>query len=719
MSHSSQAPEAQTSAVLDDLQPIRVISPRFGWAKARRMPLSRWCAALAFALMIAATLDLRTANAQRLLAPGALKMLLGALALLAALRLNPRLPALPAPLALPLSSARRFWWLFTAAGVFLLALLAETNVGLLKSVLLKNVSTHAQYWLLVGGIMLVVYGLAGAPSLRLPRMRTRIDWRTVLPLSAILVLALALRVWNLEGTLRVLIDELHWSDAIRSVESSPTLHLLSPMSGQSPYTWLFPYWQSGLVSLLGHNFAGFRFLSALIGTLTVLAAYGLARAIFDRKAALIAALLLATFPPHVHFSRVAMTLIADPFFGTLALMFTARAMRNNRRIEWALAGVSLGMTQYFYEGGRLLYPPLLVAFVLLVALGYARRSTGGMRSKWRGFAILVAAAVIVGAPVYYTIIGEGKPLFGRYDDSGLGSSYWRQLSADGVSVQDVLDQVSHILSSFMIYGAHRDLSVYYGGQQALILDYLLPFFLFGCFYLLWRYPSPAFLVPLWIMAVALGNGLLRDTLVSARYYVVLPALVLALAAGIRYGLAFFTPDHLPPRSRRALLANALPVALVCAVAAAQIGYYFGPHLAYFNVQVRDSKGYRDGIDAVMRAIELPPNTQVYLVGRPAHDTNVPRSWLSFLARDGDPTDYFPLLSVRPDTISHKYLLDLPGSVNYAFFVDPNDQNVLQLLARYFPDADPPQYSTWDIPAHKEYVLIFVPASAIPPREPRR
>ena len=58
MSHSSQAPEAQTSAVLDDLQPIRVISPRFGWAKARRMPLSRWCAALAFALMIAATLDL-------------------------------------------------------------------------------------------------------------------------------------------------------------------------------------------------------------------------------------------------------------------------------------------------------------------------------------------------------------------------------------------------------------------------------------------------------------------------------------------------------------------------------------------------------------------------------------------------------------------------------------------------------------------------------------
>jgi len=148
----------------------------------------------------------------------------------------------------------------------------------------------------------------------------------------------------------------------------------------------------------------------------------------------------------------------------------------------------------------------------------------------------------------------------------------------------------------------------------------------------------------------------------------------------------------------------------------QVGYYFGPHLEYFNVQVRDSKGYRDGIDAALRAAELPANTQVYLVGMPSHDQNVPRSWLGFLSRDGDPNRYFPLRSVTPARVSHKFLRDLPRGVNYAFFVAPDEENVLRLLALYFPDADPPTYSPWDIPAHKEYVLIYLPSTAIPPRE---
>lgn len=657
-------------------------------------------AVLAFGCMVAAALDFRTANAQTLLLSGSVKMLLGALALGAAVRYAPHLPVLGKPLDVALTPARSGWQFFAAAGVLVLFLLAEINADVLKLKPLQSVTSHAQYLLLLAGTALVAYGMAGAPSLRFSRIR--FHWRASIPLAAILALALFLRLWNQEGTVRVLIDELHWSDAIMAVEGRPLLRILVPMSGQSPYTWLFPYWQASAVHFLGHNFTGFRFVSAIVGTLTVLATYSLARALFDRKTALLGALLLATFPPHIHFSRVAMTLIADPLFGTLALMFIARALQNNRRAEWALAGVSLGFTQYFYEGGRLLYPPLMLGFVVLLAL------RGGMRDKWRGFALALLAAAVIAAPVYYTILGTGRPLFGRFDDSGLGTSYWSRLSADGISVQDVIDQTAHVLSAFMIYGAHRDLSVYYGGQQALVLDYLLPFFLFGAFYLLWRYPRPAFLIPLWLVSTAVGNGLLRDTLVSARYYVVLPALALALAAGVRYGLAFFIRDD----SRRWL--RVLPTIAVCVIAAVQVGYYFGPHLAYFNVQVRDSKGYHDGLDAANRAAQLPGNTQVYLVGQPAHDQNVPRSWLGFLSRDGDPNRYFPLRSVTPSTISHKFLRDLPRGVNYAFFVEADESNVLQLLALYFPNADPPAYSPWDIPAHKEYVLIYVPSTAIQP-----
>ena len=532
----------------------------------------------------------------------------------------------------------------------------------------------------------------------------------MLILGGILLLAAVLRMWDLGGTVRYLLDELHFSDGTMVVEGKPTLRLLTPMSGQSPFTWLYPYWQSFTVALFGHNFVGFRFVSAIIGTINVLVVYALARALFDRKTALLAALIFATFPPHVHFSRVAIIQIADPLFGSLALLFLVLALKHNRRLAWAFAGVMLGMTQYFYEGGRLLFVPLVIGYVVLIAL------RGQMRDKWRGFVILLVAAVLIGGPVYYTIVGNGKPLFGRLDESGEVSDI-QQRFADSITFENVTAQVQHMLTPFMIYVTHPDLGAYYGGQQALVLEYLVPFFLFGCFFLAWRYPSLAVIVPLWIVATALGNGLLRDTLVTSRYHAVLPALALAITAGIRYLLPFFWFEpvadangviHREPRLRRVI-----PVIAVAVIAVAQVAYYFGPHLDYFNVQVRHAKGYRDGIDAAERTLDLPGNTQVYLVGKPEHDQNVPRDWLGFLSRDGDPTRYFPLRSVATDVISPKYLLDLPHGVNYAFFVAATDENTMQLILNTFPNVSPAQFSTDPyMPADREYILFFVPSASV-------
>ncbi|HVU10904.1 MAG TPA: glycosyltransferase family 39 protein [Phototrophicaceae bacterium] len=695
---------------------VRIVIPNlrgrlpieFTWVSTHRNLLAALLALLGLGLMIAAAFDLRTLNRQDYLGIGSAKMLLGGLAIGAAIHLSNRLPALAQPVFTALDSARRFWWVCAGLGTLLLLVVAEMNGQILRLPLFAQVSSGMQYALMMAGVLLVGYGFGGAPSL-IPRFRRlHIRWTTILPFAALIGLALFLRLWNQDGTIRYLLDELHWSDGIRALESRPFLHILSPMSGESPYSWIFPFWQTYAVAVFGHNFFGFRFVSAIVGTLTVIAAFFLADAIFDRKTAFLAALALATFPPHVHFSRVAMNLIADPCFGTLALMFIARALRNNHRLEWALAGVSLGMTQYFYEGGRLLFPPLVIGFVILLTL------RGQMRGKGQGLLITLVTAVIVGAPFYYTLIGTHSAVFGRYNDSGLGSSFWQQFAAGGVTTQKLLEFLGHLLSGFAIYGASPDQSVYYGGQQALILDYLLPLFLFGCFYLAWRYPAPAFLIPLWVVATALGNGLLRDTLVSARYYVVLPALAIGIAAGVRYLLPFFEPK-LDPKRRSALAWQAVPVLTVGAIAAAQVGYYFGPHLQYFNVQVRDAKPYRDGIDAANRAVSLPGNTQVYLVSMPIHDQNVPRDWFGFLSEDGDPLRFFPLKTVSPDTISPKFLIHLPRGQNYAFFVDPNDTDAIAQIERYFPNVTPPQYTPWDIAPDKEYLLFYVDGATIPVR----
>jgi hypothetical protein len=364
---------------------------------------------------------------------------------------------------------------------------------------------------------------------------------------------------------------------------------------------------------------------------------------------------------------------------------------------------------------------LALAFVILVAL------RGGMRGKFRGFLTMLIVALLIGAPVYFTLIGAHSSLSGRYDDSGLGTSYWRQLAADGITPVDLLRFGQHMLVPFQIYVAHPDLSAYYGGSQALVLEYLVPFFLFGCFYLAWRYPALAFVIPLWIAATALGNGLLRDVLVSSRYEEVLPALAIAIAVGVRYLFAFFLPD-LPDgnsgRLRGALpgvntgrLRQTVPVVAFGVIAVAQVNYYFGEHLYNFTYQVREEKPYRDSIDAVGRAVTLPGNTQIYLVAKPVPDQNVPRNWLGFLSRDGDPSRYFPLLTIAPDVISPKFLLNLPHGVNYAFFVAPDATSAIAQIERYFPGVLPPQYSPWAIPPTKEFVLYFVPSETIPQRPP--
>lgn len=680
---------------------------------ALRSLISAAFALLGFGLMIAATVDLRPLNQQMFMSDGTLKLIAGALAIGVAVRVARRLPALVEPTVEPMDRLRRFWWLFAGLGALFLAVLAETNGQVLDMPALLEVPTQVQFGLLVSGVLLLGYGLGGAPSLN--PLRLRFKWSTVLPLVAVIALALFLRLWNNDTTLRYLMDELHYSDAVLGLEGRPFQPILTPMSGQAADPWIYPFLVTGSVDVFGHNWAGFRFVSAIIGTLTVVATYFLAEALFDRKTALLGAVILATLPPHVHFSRVTQSLITDPMFGTIAFMFIARALRSNHRIEWAMAGVALGLTQYFYEGGRLLFPPLMLGFVIFLALN------GKLRGKGRGLLTMVIAFVVVALPIYYTLVGVGKPLFGRYNESGVGTSYWQELFANGITLDSLRSAAEHLLSAFMMFGAHEDMSVFYGGQQALVLDYLLPFFLFGAFYLLWRYPAVVVLIPLWIVATGLGNGVMRDTLASTRYYVVLPAVALAMTVGVRYLLPFFWHEPQPNEAgvvrREAWARLAIPVVAVGGIAAAQVGYYFGPHLKYHNVQVRDAKGYRDGIDAANRTMLLPGNTQPYLIGKPEHDQNVPRDWIGFQSRDGDPIRYFPLLSVAPDTITPKYLFDLPRGVNYAFFVEPTDEDVIQVLYRYFPGISPAMYSPWDIPVHKEYVLFYVPSETIPSRPP--
>jgi hypothetical protein len=664
-------------------------------------------AGVALLFFTVAALDFAPAHRQARVSLAILLMGAGVIALIVARIIAQPVPALMQPVATPLSGARPIWRWYTLAAGFILLVLSEMNGMMLGIKQMGDVSSHIQFAMLLTGVILTLYGLAGAPRphLRLPRL-TRTDRLEVAVVGAILLLALIVRVWNQEYAMRVLVDELHWSDATLFSIDRWAMWITYPMSDQSPYTQLFPYWQSGAVLLFGYSFTGLRFVSVVCGVLTVLAVYGVGRALLDRWTALVAMLVLAAFPPHVHFSRVSMSLIADPLFGTMAVMFVARALRRNHRIEWAAAGVSLGFTQYFFEGGRILFPLLIAVWLCLLAV------SGHLRGRWRGVAILMLAFVMISAPVYYTLIGHERPLFGRWSDSGDSDGLSRDF-AEGITLEALTARIQRAAQPFLFYVAQPDLAVYYGGEDALITVPVVPFFLFGAFYLLLRFPAPAVIIPVWIISTAVGNSLLRDMYVSARYYVVLPALALAIGAGVRYAVLLVAP--LLARVRDGQVGRvgwAGVAAVLIALTGYHTVYYFTHHLPRFVDQARDAKPHRDGIDAVMRVEALPENTQVIVIDMPEQDQTITRNWLRFVSRGwGSPTRLFPLIALLPDEVSPRYLRNLDRGVNYAFFIEPEASETLRAIYAEFPGAHAPQYTTQPVPAHKAYVLIWVPVGS--------
>jgi hypothetical protein len=225
---------------------------------------------------------------------------------------------------------------------------------------------------------------------------------------------------------------------------------------------------------------------------------------------------------------------------------------------------------------------------------------------------------------------------------------------------------------------------------------MVPLFLFGLAWLLWRARSPAILLLFWLFFAGLGNVLMRDIAIFPRFLVVFPALVLTLAVGLRYGLPLLFPGFRGPR--RAVLAYALALL----VALGQANYYFALHLPVYMAQLRSTTAY-DGMDAVLRARAVPPTTQVLLVGHPAYDAGVLLIFDGFLSQR---IDSMSLLSLDTADLTLEYLSLLPRDRSYAFFIAPGSESAVSLLLHLF-EVDGPYFSSYaDVPAEKMYALYL-------------
>ncbi|MBZ0295947.1 MAG: glycosyltransferase family 39 protein [Anaerolineae bacterium] len=590
-------------------------------------------------------------------------------------------------------SGRVYWWLVGAGGVLLLAL-AEISGRLLKLDALAVVSTHVQFVMLLGGIGLIAAGLGGSDWFAASAVRTRHSSRNEIVLVAgIMLLALVLRGWQLGSSIRFLVDELGFSNGVIVQEDQTYQPLLQQVDDIAAFPHVFPYFQTRAVELLGHTLTGLRASNAVFGMLTVGALYLLAKTLFDRKTALIAALLLATFPPHLHFSRLGVIETPSAFWGTLALAFLARSVVSGRRRDYVLAGVLLGITHYFNEGGRLLYTPLALAW--LAGLGVVYR-----RLPWRHLLVGGLALLLVAAPVYYTLFGLNIPLTARMETTNvaLNATYWEELPQAGGWRYYARGQ---LLNPLLVYVHVPDPTLYYHGDTAMLLPLLVPGFLLGVWYSVWRWRKPGLmLLLLWLLATTAGNSLLTISVSAVRYVITHPAVVLLVAVGIRYTVPLILPEALV--SKR--LSRLAVVSLVVLMAAVQVGYYFGVHIPAYNRDVRAIWGSRDPQDAVLRSLNFPPGTRIHIVTHVPLATDYAQGLLRFLRPARDLT----LDVVLAEDFTAGYLDDLSKRYDHAFFIEPDDETVLETLQTHFYLLPPEDSPYDDIALDAQFELYYAP-----------
>ena len=243
-------------------------------------------------------------------------------------------------------------------------------------------------------------------------------------LLLILLVALFLRVYRLDD----IPPGLHYDEAANAILASDIARGEARPLFIEAYTGkevLFFYLAGVSMRLLGVSVFSLRLTSALIGTLTVLITYRLAREMFanqgaraSRWLALFSATLLATSYWHVTLSRYGFRAISQPFLQALTLWCLWRGLRRGvlslskgGSTGWlALSGLFFGATAYTYLASRVFPVVLFLVFLSLLVfdkrspstrLRRAQSSRSGHRLKRRlsQIAVVVVPAAIVFAPL--------------------------------------------------------------------------------------------------------------------------------------------------------------------------------------------------------------------------------------------------------------------------------------------------------------------------------
>lgn len=596
----------------------------------------------------------------------------------------------------------QFDWFGVGAGIAMLGTVTALQFA-------PQVPERLQLALIAGGMGAFIWGAAGLRPdhfVNLLRAWASVPRWVSYSLLATFFGALAVRLWRLESGLRVLVDEMqNIVPAVRMWEANFPLfqQIYYP---DYPYPYIYPYLQQAGSAVFGYSLFTLRVPNAIYGALSVFAIYWLVKLLFEnRQLAVMSAVALAALPMHMQFSRIGIMNLYDPTLAMLAFAFAIRGVRYGLRRDWVLAGTMLGFTHYVYEGGRLLHTPLISLWLFILVI-WLWRQAEPMRVA-RGLALAVTVSLVLAAPIYITWVGMDGEVFGRLSSQNLT----RVETPSGFDAPEETDyrlqqMVTNLVDSFALYVTKLDEWMFYGGTQPMIPTFLQPFFLLGLVASLvhrrrWGYTV---LPALWLLVTATLLGLfIWNPLHVARHTVAMPAIAIAIALGVWWLARLCFPVA------RTQLTAAWTV-LLCLVMA-QVIYYFAFHLPVFNNQARWVRGYADPDDAMLRAADLPNNTEVYVITRTELFPRWhPKYFLLYITHGDVPVIHVWLQSWLRDDI----LTDLTPGNNHAFFVEASNSELIDEIMSLHPTMIPSFSDDPYLSPTMQFVMLYLPADELLP-----
>jgi hypothetical protein len=318
-------------------------------------------------------------------------------------------------------------------------------------------------------------------------------------------------------------------------EASAGIHAIAFLKGEinNPFTvgwYAFPnlyfYIPAASISMLGNTTEALRIPSAIAGALTVGGTYLAGHVMFGRRAGWIAALALTGFHFHIHFSRIGLNNIWDGFFFVLTVLAAWYAWERENRNAYILAGLGLGLSQYFYPSSRAI---LVVVFGGIFLSGLFDRAK--LKRSLINVGLMAITTVLVFLPLAWYYIKYPEQYVAPLNRVGiLGEWMETEMQITGLPMWRIL--LKQIILGVQAF-TYLHLEHWYRPEVALLRPIYAGLFLLGLVFLVSRpRDSRSITMFLWLGMFVLLGGLSESTPAAQRYVAAAPVCMLLIAHGL-------------------------------------------------------------------------------------------------------------------------------------------------------------------------------------------